>query len=240
MASPPNSPWADSGDPTSAELEALFSGPPLSDQENPALEEGKGLKKPTPQMEELLASILSPQELAQIERPKERGPSLTKRLQAMAQGASHQAANRQRDLELERSLLEKLPPQPTPEPLPKSEPKEESPRPDLKELDPRSPEALRERIRLYQQGEARQPGALQAVGVVFSFGFSIAMVILFFWWLGGQVEAASGSRGLFYLCVALGIVVGLYSGFLVLRPYLIQAKRAEDKKKAQGEPKGRS
>ena len=72
MASPPNSPWVDSGDPTSAELEALFSGPPLSDQENPALEEGKGLKKPTPQMEELLASILSPQELAQIERPNVR------------------------------------------------------------------------------------------------------------------------------------------------------------------------
>ncbi|MGM9998082.1 MAG: AtpZ/AtpI family protein [Candidatus Bruticola sp.] len=83
-----------------------------------------------------------------------------------------------------------------------------------------SPEALRERIKAYQ-GQSREKNIVaQSLGIVFSFGFTVAAVIMAFWWLGRRATEYIGQPWPFYSLTILGVLVGLYSGALVLKPFL--------------------
>ncbi|MGM9991493.1 MAG: AtpZ/AtpI family protein [Candidatus Bruticola sp.] len=83
-----------------------------------------------------------------------------------------------------------------------------------------SPEALRERIKAYQKQSREKNVMAQSLGIVFSFGFTVAAVIMAFWWLGQRAAEYSGLSWLFYIFTIFGVLVGLYSGALVLKPFL--------------------
>ena len=87
-------------------------------------------------------------------------------------------------------------------------------------LDPNSPEALRERIKAYQERPKEKNLMAQSLGIVFSFGFTVAAVILAFWWFGQRAVEYSGRTWLSYPFIIFGVLLGLYSGALVLKPFL--------------------
>lgn len=96
------------------------------------------------------------------------------------------------------------------------------------ELDPNSPEALRERIKAYQAQNKPAGMAMHAVGMVFAFGFTIATVIVFFWWLGQKISIYTGLEWPKYACIFLGVIIGLYSGGLLLMPFMKEPKQKKN------------
>ena len=96
------------------------------------------------------------------------------------------------------------------------------------ELDPNSPEALRERIKAYQAQNKPAGMAMHAVGMVFAFGFTIATVIVFFWWLGQKISIYTGLEWPKYACIFLGVIIGLYSGGLLLMPFMKEHKQKKN------------
>ena len=96
------------------------------------------------------------------------------------------------------------------------------------ELDPNSPEALRERIKAYQAQNKPAGMAMHAVGMVFTFGFTIATVIVFFWWLGQKISIYTGLEWPKYACIFLGVIIGLYSGGLLLMPFMKEPKQKKN------------
>lgn len=84
-----------------------------------------------------------------------------------------------------------------------------------------SPEDLQERIEKFKSNSKRRGSnhSLQAAGVVLSFGFTVAAVIWFFWWLAGQLVTCTGCKWIEGPMVVVGVVVGLLSGLYMLVPY---------------------
>ena len=96
------------------------------------------------------------------------------------------------------------------------------------ELDPNSPEALRERIKAYQAQNKPAGMAMHAVGMVFAFGFTIATVIVFFWKIRQKISIYTGLEWPKYACIFLGVIIGLYSGGLLLMPFMKEPKQKKN------------
>lgn len=100
---------------------------------------------------------------------------------------------------------------------------------------PNSPEALQLRIADYEKGRRRlDSSGLQAVGFVFSFGFTVAAVILAFWWIAEYLVAHTGWNWLMAPFILAGAVFGLFLGIYMMLPYL----RNLDRKKASAQDGG--
>ncbi|MBQ7528372.1 AtpZ/AtpI family protein [bacterium] len=103
---------------------------------------------------------------------------------------------------------------------------------DNREEDEDSPEALQRRIERFKSKSAQRRGgnrSLQAVGLVFSFGFTIAAVILAFWWLAGQLVNYTGWTWIEGPILIIGVVAGFFSGGYMLAPYMRERSKAENR-----------
>lgn len=99
---------------------------------------------------------------------------------------------------------------------------------------PDSPEALQRRIADYEKGRRKSDSSgLQAVGFVFSFGFTVAAVIFAFWWIAEHLIAWTGWTWLMAPFILVGAVFGLFMGLYMMLPYL----RSLDRNKASGRDK---
>lgn len=250
------------------ELEAIFSGPSLADSIDSETDreelvrlaqnvlsqtepKSESLPKSSPDSEKSLSNVtdfettrattseISPSKAIgpfDIEN-KHIGASLGAQLNLMASGASDVAARRTSKSEYEVSTFAAAPEK-------KAEVQAVSalPEQDNKntEPEPNSPEALRERIKAYQERPREKNLMAQSLGIVFSFGFTVAAVILAFWWLGQRAVEYSGRAWLAYPSIIFGVLLGLYSGALVLKPFLKGAlpvvPLAKDKAKDTNSP----
>lgn len=99
---------------------------------------------------------------------------------------------------------------------------------------PDSPEALQRRIADYERGRRKSDSSgLQAVGFVFSFGFTVAAVILAFWWIAKYLIAWTGWTWLMAPFILAGAVFGLFLGLYMMLPVL----RSLDRKITSGQDK---
>lgn len=248
-------------------LEAIFSGPSLadsveaeSDQEEltqfaqkflSELETDSGASLVSNQKPQALLTVVK-NEVAQSEESRRLardnsilskdvegeslGASLSAQLNLMASSASDIAARRTAQSEYEASTFAAIPEkkaevQAVSETLSQEE--------ELPALDPNSPEALRERIRAYQEKPKEKNLMAQSLGIVFSFGFTVAAVILAFWWLGQRAVEYSGNTWLSYPFIIFGVLLGLYSGALVLKPFLKGALPVIPPRKNKSENSGK-
>lgn len=229
------------------ELEAIFSGPSLADsldseadQEELTRLAQNILNQAEPQSESLqnfLGSAKSPLTVAESEtnqaattetkapsstslsgiQSKQLGDSLSSQLNLMASGASDIAARRTSKNEYEVSTFAAVPEKKAEIQAVSLAQKQDN---EAAGPEPDSPEALRERIKAYQERPKEKNLMAQSLGIVFSFGFTVAAVILAFWWLGQRAVEYSGMAWLAYPFIIFGVLLGLYSGALVLKPFL--------------------
>ena len=229
------------------ELEAIFSGPSLADsldseadQEELTRLAQNILNQAEPQSESLqnfLGSAKSPLTVAESEtnqaattetkapsstslsgiQSKQLGDSLSSQLNLMASGASDIAARRTSKNEYEVSTFAAVPEKKAEIQAVSLAQKQDN---EVAGPEPDSPEALRERIKAYQERPKEKNLMAQSLGIVFSFGFTVAAVILAFWWLGQRAVEYSGMAWLAYPFIIFGVLLGLYSGALVLKPFL--------------------
>ncbi len=229
------------------ELEAIFSGPSLADsldseadQEELTRLAQNILNQAEPQSESLqnfLGSAKSPLTVAEPEtnqaattetkapsstslsgiQSKQLGDSLSSQLNLMASGASDIAARRTSKNEYEVSTFAAAPEKKAEIQAVSLVQKQND---EVAGPEPDSPEALRERIKAYQERPKEKNLMAQSLGIVFSFGFTVAAVILAFWWLGQRAVEYSGLAWLTYPFIIFGVILGLYSGALVLKPFL--------------------
>ncbi len=229
------------------ELEAIFSGPSLADSLDSEVDREElarlvqsALKKTEHKSESLLSSSLSSTESLTAAEPKNNqaattetkapnsislsgiqnkqlGESLRSQLDLMASGASEIAARRTSKNEYEVSTFAAAPEKKAEIQAVSLVQKQND---EVAGPEPDSPEALRERIKAYQERPKEKNLMAQSLGIVFSFGFTVAAVILAFWWLGQRAVEYSGLAWLTYPFIIFGVILGLYSGALVLKPFL--------------------
>lgn len=227
------------------ELEAIFSGPSLADSVDSEADSPELTKltqeilsqwaatKEVPDASNPEPSRLSAQpELSESTQSKPPGTFLKAQLNLMASGASDVAARRTYKSEYEVSNFTAASEKKAQIQAVSTAPPEDE---EVPPLDPHSPEALRERIRAYQEKSREKNLVAQSLGIVFSFGFTVAAVILAFWYLGQRAVEYSGLAWLAYPFIIFGVLLGLYSGALVLKPFLkgalSTAQSAQDKAK---------
>lgn len=229
------------------ELEAIFSGPSLADSLDSEVDREElarlvqnVLKKTEPKSESSLPSSLSSTESTTAAEPKNKptaaaevnaqnsatsssiqnkqlGSSLSSQLNLMASGAADIAARRTSESEYEVSTFAAVPEKKAEIQAVSLAQKQDD---EVAGPEPDSPEALRERIKAYQESPKEKNLMAQSLGIVFSFGFTVAAVILAFWWLGQRAVEYSGLAWLAYPFIIFGVLLGLYSGALVLKPFL--------------------
>lgn len=230
------------------ELEAIFSGPSLADSIdseadreelarlaqsvlNQTESKGEPLLKSSFNSGKELSNAINPEAshatVPEKNLPKEMGLSnikdkhlgtaLSAQLNLMASGASDVAARRTSEKQYEVSTFAAAPEKKIEVQAISTVQEQDN---ESAEPEPNSPEALRERIKAYQERTREKNLMAQSLGVVFSFGFTVAAVILAFWWLGQRAVEYSGRAWLAYPCIIFGVLLGLYSGALVLKPFL--------------------
>lgn len=102
------------------------------------------------------------------------------------------------------------------------------------EPEPGTPEALQKRISEYESGKkSLDSSGLQALGFIFSFGFTVAAVVFAFWWMAEYAIAHTGWDWLMAPFILVGAIFGLFMGFYMMAPYL----RNLDRKKGSGQDK---
>lgn len=219
------------------ELEAIFSGPSLADSAanreelvdfaQKVFNQTEGGSKPLSgtdaraqelSLDDSDRNVVQRTDINKNAQNKSLGSSLSAQLNLMASGASDIAARRTSQSEYEVSTFAVVP-----EKKAEVQAVSEVQSPTNEELslpDPNSPEALRERIKAYKEHPKEKNLMAQSLGIVFSFGFTVAAVILAFWYLGQWAVECSGRTWLAYPCIIFGVLLGLYSGALVLKPFL--------------------
>ena len=252
------------------ELEAIFSGPSLADSIDseadreelarlaqnilqPTEPQDESSLKSSPDSEKTLSDVTDSEAkratISEASPPKEiglpdvkdkhLGASLSAQLNLMASGASDIAARRTSKNEYEVSTFAAVPEKKAEIQAVSLAQKQDN---EVAGSEPDSPEALRERIKAYQERPKEKNLMAQSLGIVFSFGFTVAAVILAFWWLGQRAVEYSGMAWLAYPCIIFGVLLGLYSGALVLKPFLKGAlpvvPRAKDKAQNTNQPNG--
>lgn len=255
-----------SGDPSLEELEALFSGPPLDENSEDGEIDFKKLASDlgfpenadTADIIDYIAGTRP--ELFTMDdglgghggspfgfksgAGSDFGRTLDANLSAMASGAAEIGARRaeaeqkagRASAAARSSAVSRSESVPGPETSVPAE-ASESADSEITEIDPDSPEALRERIKAYDAAGRTDYSGIRAAGIVFTFGFTVVAVMLGFWWLGRKAAEFTGMGWLLYAGLFAGIFMGMFSGAVVLKPFLREQnaglkKRLAEKEKA--------